>query len=189
MRNAILEQPTLGAVTGSCPSGAGGDQQQWAEGRIAHCTLTLLESLSPPQNYWAILKKNREKWSIQKLCIKKVINANSTEKIAPTDGTNPFPANASGCADGNYRMYVNTQALGSAATHTAELGRCRGCHSAHPRAIWLRRKLDFQTFPATSTQLVLCQSLEATAPILGPCAMDLINPSEVLSPQPCPHSG
>lgn len=57
---------------------------------------------------------------------KKVINANSSEKIAPTDGINPFPANASGCADGNYRMYVNTQALGSTATRTAEFGRRRG---------------------------------------------------------------
>lgn len=44
---------------------------------------------------------------------KKVINANYFDKIASTDGINPFPANASGCADGNYRMYVNMQALGS----------------------------------------------------------------------------
>lgn len=51
---------------------------------------------------------------------KKVINANSSEKIAPTDGINPFPANASGCADGNYRMYVNMGAPGSTATRTAE---------------------------------------------------------------------
>lgn len=54
---------------------------------------------------------------------KKVINANSSEKIAPTDGINPFPANASGCADGNYRMYVNMGAPGSTATRTAEPGR------------------------------------------------------------------
>lgn len=54
---------------------------------------------------------------------KKVINANSSEKIAPTDGINPFPANASGCADGNYRMHVNMGAPGSTATRTAEPGR------------------------------------------------------------------
>lgn len=54
---------------------------------------------------------------------KKVINANSSEKIAPTDGINPFPANASGCADGNYRMYVNMGVPGSTATLTAEPGR------------------------------------------------------------------
>lgn len=68
---------------------------------------------------------------------KKVINANSSEKIAPTDGINPFPANASGCADGNYRMYVNTQALGSTATRTAEFRRCRGMPAlALPGALW-----------------------------------------------------
>lgn len=72
---------------------------------------------------------------------KKVINANSSEKIAPTDGINPFPANASGCADGNYRMYVNTQALGSTATRTAEFRHCRGMLARPFLGPLARRKL------------------------------------------------
>lgn len=53
---------------------------------------------------------------------KKVINANSSEEIASTDGNGPFPTNAAGCADGNYGMYVNTRAPASGAKRTAELG-------------------------------------------------------------------
>lgn len=45
---------------------------------------------------------------------KKVINANSGEEIASTDGISPSPVSASGCADGNYGMYLNSRALGSA---------------------------------------------------------------------------
>lgn len=84
---------------------------------------------------------------------KKVINANSCEKIAPTDGINPFPANASGCADGNYRMYVNTQALGSTATCAAEFGRCRGMPAlALAGALWQEADGDLGRFSATSVQ-------------------------------------
>lgn len=72
---------------------------------------------------------------------KKVINANSSEKIAPTDGINPFPANASGCADGNYRMYVNMGAPGSTATRTAEPG------PVLPGP-WARGKQDLERFGA-----------------------------------------
>lgn len=52
---------------------------------------------------------------------KKVINANSSEEIASTDGNGPFATNAAGCADGNYGMYVNMQALASRANCTAAL--------------------------------------------------------------------
>jgi len=84
---------------------------------------------------------------------KKVINANSSEKIAPTDGINPFPANASGCAGGNYRMYVNTQALGSTATRTAEFQRCRGMPAlALPEALWQGGNRDLERFGAASVQ-------------------------------------
>lgn len=84
---------------------------------------------------------------------KKVINANSCEKIAPTDGINPFPANASGCADGNYRVYVNTQAPGSTATRAAEFGRCRGMPAlALPGALWQETNSDLGRFSATSVQ-------------------------------------
>lgn len=57
---------------------------------------------------------------------KKVINANSSEEIASTDGNGPFATNASGCADGNYGMYVNMQALASRANCTAELSPYQG---------------------------------------------------------------
>ena len=57
---------------------------------------------------------------------KKVINSNSSEEIASTDGNGPFATNAAGCADGNYGMYVNMQALASRANCTAELSRHRG---------------------------------------------------------------
>lgn len=57
---------------------------------------------------------------------KKVINANSSEEIASTDGNGPFTTNAAGCADGNYGMYVNMQALASRANCTAELSLHRG---------------------------------------------------------------
>lgn len=50
-----------------------------------------------------------------------------------------------------------------------------------------RRKLGLEIFSATCTQLMLCQSLEATGPILGLCAMELTNASEVLNPHPCLH--
>lgn len=84
---------------------------------------------------------------------KKVINANSSEKIAPTDGISPFPANASGCADGNYRMYVNMQALGSIAKCTAEFRRWRGMSGlALLRAPWQQAEENLAGFAATSAQ-------------------------------------
>lgn len=61
---------------------------------------------SLPFKYLDLLKTIGGKWSIQKLCIK-VINANSSEEIASTDGNGTFATNAAaGCADGNYGMYV-----------------------------------------------------------------------------------
>lgn len=95
----------------------------------------------PSPKIFSCIKKNRGKMIYTKALHKKVINANSSEKIAPTDGINPFPANASGCADGNYRMYVNTQALGSTATRTAEFRHCRGMPARPFLGPLARRKL------------------------------------------------
>lgn len=63
---------------------------------------------------------------------KKVINANSSEEIASTDGNGPFATNAAGCADGDYGMYVNTQAPASRESCTTELN----LHSGRPPWCW-----------------------------------------------------
>lgn len=74
-----------------------------------------------PSKYLDLLKTIGGKMIYIKALHKKVINANSSEEIASTDGNGPFATNASGCADGNYGMCVNMQALASRANCTAEL--------------------------------------------------------------------
>lgn len=72
---------------------------------------------------------------------KKVINANSSEEIASTDGNGPFATNAAGCADGNYGMYVNMQALASRANCTAEPSLHRGsCPGTAPALTGLQAR-------------------------------------------------
>lgn len=111
---------------------------------------------------------------------KKVINANSSEKIAPTDGINPFPANASGCADGNYRMYVNTQALGSTATRTAEFRGCRGTPAlALPGALWQGGSWDLERFLCC---ICTAHPIEGTV-----CPPAFAKETSKLSPDPAPQ--
>lgn len=102
---------------------------------LCQCSLCPQRPLPSLKLFSYILKKNRGKMNYTKALHKKVINANSSEKIAPTDGINPFPANASGCADGNYRMYVNMGAPGSTATRTAEPGRSGDAWPGPSRAL------------------------------------------------------
>lgn len=130
-----LEQPRAHSEAEQNGSGSSGVRA----GLPARCCAAK-EPLPSPKIFSGI-KKNRGKMIYTKALHKKVINANSSEKIAPTDGINPFPANASGCADGNYRMYVNTQALGSTATRTAEFRHCRGMPARPFLGPLARRKL------------------------------------------------
>lgn len=132
-----LEQPLARSEAEQKGSGSSGVRA----GLPARCSAAK-EPLPSPKIFSSIKKKkNRGKMIYTKALHKKVINANSSEKIAPTDGINPFPANASGCADGNYRMYVNTQALGSTATRTAEFRHCRGMLARPFLGPLARRKL------------------------------------------------
>lgn len=63
---------------------------------------------------------------------KEVISANSSEEIASTDGNGPFATNAAGCADGDYGMYVNMQALRQAGRAAPLNSDCTG--ATHPGA-------------------------------------------------------
>lgn len=105
---------------------------------------------------------------------KKVINANSSEKIAPTDGINPFPANASGCADGNYRMYVNMGAPGSTATRTAEPGRSGDAWPGPSRALG-KGKTGFGKVLGCSPSALQLQLLKPS-PKLALCPKTGIHP-------------
>lgn len=63
---------------------------------------------------------------------KEVISANSSEEIASTDGNGPFATNAAGCADGDYGMYVNMQALRQAGRAAPLNSDCTG--ATHPES-------------------------------------------------------
>lgn len=110
--NSLVHAEQRGKTAATC-------SKTWG---LCQCSLCHHRPL-PFLKLFSYIKKIGGKTNYTKALHKKVINANSSEKIAPTDGINPFPANASGCADGNYRMYVNMGAPGSTATRTAEPGR------------------------------------------------------------------